>query len=470
MSKKLVKKKPSRRKQSPVEVDLNEDTRRLGARFSVKKGLSLNDFPSVRHGAVSIKNTTPTYVYLGHGNEFSYRPDKVVPAGCTLSTITESSLGANLEAVILLTTLAQTHKHMVTQPLKHYHELFDLYKGAQYNATFQHKNKLLEGEFHLKQVGDAYQNKSCTFILEFYNETRPGSVSIFRSGLYDINTPGLKLPRIDGDELFDKASIDFDKKTGLTVANIKELYRGSVYPRVEDILENVKKNMNDKLSTESKIQTLSDEQLIPFRTFQYAMHDSVNMKVDQLMERFPGNHYFFICRELTPDVAFKESYTDVQAHRKASKNKAEALLGKPIEEVPPYGLNLKAQQHFMRQIQKVFIELYKSDKGVKEAKGQAYGEYETEVRKEITQEYGIMMDTLIEYFEEFIDDKGKASPYIVRFCNAIIQMINDNLRIHPHTFVHIDKRLVALIVQAQQFEEATRIDLDSETIRDILNR
>jgi hypothetical protein len=443
------------------EVDLNENTRRLGARFSgaERKGLSLNVFPTnlPRYGAVSLKKTIPTYIYLGHGHELTHIPDKKVIPECTLSTITDSSLPANLEHLLLLCNLAQTNKDMVTNPVKYYKELYDLYKGEQYNNQFQHKHKLLEGDYHLKEEGDDYQNKICSFILEFNNKKGKNIVSIFRSGLYDIRTPGLQLPTLDGGEIFDKSSIDVDKGVGLTVANIKQLYSGCVYPNIEDILTNVKINFNQRSLPESRIDELNDTHVIPFSVFKYAVHDTVNMDVSQLMERFPGNHYFFICREPTKDKEFKDSYSEILAQRQISKNRAEARLGKPIE-APYHGLTLRGEQHFRRQLQKVFIELYKSDDGRKENKGEPYPNSETGAREEVTKEYSIMLEVLIEYFQELIDLEGNPSPYILKFCNAIINTINENYRIHNHTIAHINKKLLKLMREAQQFENVARLD------------
>jgi len=448
----------------PFEVDLNEDTRRLGARdsFLAPKGFSLNDTWQ-RHGAVSLKNTTPTYVYLGHGFEFSHKPDKEVPPGCTLSTITESSMGANIESVLLLCSLARTNKEMVTQPEKYYRELFDLYKGSQYNNTFQHKRALMEGELHLNKAGDKYQNKSSTFILDFHNKKGKGIISLFRSGLYDLSTPGLELPRIDGGEIFDKSSIDI-KQSGLTVGNIRDLYKGCVFPNIDDILENVKKDLNTMYrhrQPDLMVDTLTDDMLIPFRIFQYAMSTSANMNVDQLMEKFPGNHYFFICRNPREDLEFAQPYENVLQHRQLSKNRAEAMLGKPIVPTASHGLTLKAQQHFRRQLQEVFNTHFKGDN-----------------KDFISQEYSGFMNVIKEeFFDIFIRDKGypvnrkgEPMPEITEMCNAIIQKINDELRIHEHTYVHIDHGLLDLIRQSQEFETATRFELDKEILDSILNK
>ena len=270
MPKSLRKKRPPK-KRSPVEVNLNAET---------FKGLSLNDWPSI----------PDTYIYLGHGGENTLIEDKMVPDNCTLSTIAESGIPGNLESTILLCSLSGTHTQMVAHPVENYPELFDKFKDSE-RTTGVHHQYLNEGEFHVKLPREPYINKSSDFLFEFKKD---GKIILFRSGLYNIATPGLNLPRLEGDNLYDQASITLAANGVISISNIKELYKGCVYPNIQDILENI--------NTITKgIYTTDDETTIPYRIFRMAVKEVVKkMDVAQLMTMFPGNHYFFVCRTHKP--------------------------------------------------------------------------------------------------------------------------------------------------------------------------
>jgi len=429
-----VKRKPPRKKThiDPFEVDLNEDTRRLGARYSfiVPKGMSLND-SWVRHGAVSIKPTN-TYIYLGHGGENTFLNDQIVPDNCTLSTIAESGLPGNLESTLLLSSLSTTHHDMITNPVKNYSKLFHLFKDSEQKTGIHHQY-LKEGEFHVKLPKEHYKNKRSDFLFKY---SKGKQIILFRSGLYNIATPGLNLPRLEGDDLYDQASITMPSNGRLTISNIRELYRGCVYPYIDDILENISKN-----SLAKGIDITDDTATLTYMTLLSSVNAVVkNMDVAQLMERFPGNHYFFVCR--TQKQFFKHPYTNVLEQRKLSTNRAEAMLGHPIVKPSNYGWSLRAEQHFMRELQKVFVESYpESDKD------------------EVVIDENTYQEVLIYKFGDFIQFKGKVDQKIIEFLNKIIIKIKEILIRDPSGYVHINQQLRELIKQSQQYDNIERIDL-----------
>jgi hypothetical protein len=408
MPKKYRKKRPSR-KRSPVEVNLNAEE---------SESISLNDLPQI----------PDTYIYLGHGGEKTLVGDTYVPANCTLSTIAESGIPGNLESTLMLCTLSGTHKQLVSHPVENYAELFDKFKDSE-RMTGVHHQYLNEGEFHVKLPGEPYLNKSSDFLFEFKKD----KIMLFRSGLYNIATPGLNLPRLEGDNVYDQASITLAANGVITIANIKELYRGCVYPNIRDILENIRTSVKG-------IDITNDESIMPYRVFRMALKEVVKkIDVAQLMEMFPGNHYFFVCRTHTP--FYKYPYENVLEQRKRSTNRAEAMLGRSIVKPSNYGWSIRAQQHFIRELQKVFIEYYP----------------ETD-KDEVIMDEDSMIESLTYKLEDFVRFKGNPKPEITTFLNQIILKVKELLSHDPSGYVHLNERIRSLLKQTQQYD-IERIEL-----------
>ena len=106
-----------------------------------------------------------TYIYLGHGREIILEKDgeyvpamSTVPHNCTLSTIAESGLGSDVRSVLNLCTVSQQNPEMLQNPLAHLNELNRKFSGREYGNSYVHKQRLLEGQYHLKVAGKPFIN------------------------------------------------------------------------------------------------------------------------------------------------------------------------------------------------------------------------------------------------------------------------------------------------------------------------
>ena len=330
-----------------------------------------------------------TYVYLGHGRELLDQQE-VLP-GCTLSTIAESGVASDLRSVLNLCNLSTVHRNIVTRPKEHYDRLHTLFSGNQFSNTFSHKRMLQEGEYHLKEEGDPYKNLYCDFVFKFDKGNH--MYALLRSGLYNIEIPRLKLPILKEDDIYDHVSINIDSRVGLTFGNIKQLYHGCVYPDLDTILSNI--------TLETQNPSMADDIIVPYRVFQAAVHKTVTLNVDGLMERFKGNHYFFVCR--TYEHNHHHSFNSVQARRQSSAERGTRRLSRRASPTMLEGSTRKRRDNFKRIIKKIM-------KDIPHMSGAAYEG---------------LIDIINTRFEIFIEKKGKGLQRHIDFVNDIIKSMNE---------------------------------------------
>jgi hypothetical protein len=279
------------------------------------------------------------YIYLGHGNEILRKEDdyvpsmRTVPDHCTLSTISESGLGSDVRSVLNLCTVSQQHPEMLTNPLAHLNELNRKFSGREYRNSYVHKQRLLEGQYHLKVAGKPFVNKYCNFLFEFQLDDT--TVALFRSGLYDISTVTKPLPVLSDGKVFDTSSFNVNIKVGITKDVILSIYEESIYPTSDAILEQISK-------------THDIENIIPYKVFVRAVHQIVVDDLYDIMYELPGNHYFFLCKIHVNDLPFNV----VEGIRQMSKNTSE-----PLNELSPVHLKStrKGVFAFKHVIKKLFV-------------------------------------------------------------------------------------------------------------------
>jgi len=284
---------------------------------------------------------TKTYIYLGHGMEFLKKGDdmypdiKQVPAGCTLSTIAESGLASDLRSVLNLCLVSQKNPELVSDPLTHANQLNRMFSGRTYGNSFDHKKRLLEGQYHLKVAGKPFVDKHCSFLLDF--DMGNNTKAIFRSGLYEISTVTTPLPVLTAGKVHDPASFNINLDVGITKDAIIAIYNESLLPTSDDIFANMPK-------------TQDLEQPIPYDVFARAVNRSILDSVHEIMVEFPGNHYFFVCK--TYESNYDMPFNKVEALRKLSKNTSE-----PLEELSPVELEgtRKGKFAFRHTMRDLFI-------------------------------------------------------------------------------------------------------------------
>jgi len=357
-----------------------------------------------------------TYVYLGHGRDLLTELE--VPPGCTLSTIAESGLASDLRSVLNLCNESTINKQMVTHPSEHVDKLYELFSGERFSSTFTHKRMLQEGEYHLTEAGQPYTNKYCDFLFKFERGTH---YALLRSGLYNVETPGLRLPILKEGDIYDHVSINIDPLVGITIGNIKQLYHGCVYPDINTILTNI------ILATREP--NTADDKLVPYPLFQEAVKKSVTMNVDGLMETFKGNHYFFVCRTYADD---NHSFNTVEARRVLSAERKTRRRRSPLQ-----GSTRKGRDQFKRAIRKMVrdMPIFK------------------------TSDYVTVMNMIQMRFKIFIDAGGNPAQRQIDFVNTTIGFINDSLAKRQFTIDDMrdtDPTFVEKLAQTQAFSTALR--------------
>lgn len=244
----------------------------------------------------------PTYIYMGHGSDIllpnpnspgknMINTTKTVPEGCTYMTITETGENADIWQMFQLNKIANNPatKELLVHPVENYDELSIKLTGIEYDY---YSNVLKEGKFHVKTSGQLYTNRQCSFLLDV---TIGNTIRIYRSGLYDIESAiNPPLP----ENPFPSFQVQPDNY--LKVDTIKEIYKGSLFPTVTSVLDEIKKVLVT-LDAEKGLDTyLSDryekgEVEIPF--FKMAVNNLVtSITQTNLFKLFPGNHYNFSCR------------------------------------------------------------------------------------------------------------------------------------------------------------------------------
>jgi hypothetical protein len=348
-----------------------------------------------------------TYVYFGHGRELTLEEDKVVLPGRTLSTITEAGIPSNVASTLNICNQYLLNKAKVSNPTDHYRELYTLFSGSSYPYTFLHKRHLQEGVYHLKTEGEKYSDKSCSFLFDFDK----GDVrAILRSGLYNLETRGLFLPVLQNRNIRDEASVDINPEVGITIENIRRLYRGCVYPNVDEMI--------------SSFKDVREDEPIPYPLFVEAINKFGKKNVSELMEEFPGNHYFFVCRDYGDEYA--HSFNTIQERRKGSKEMANARLGMNSQ-MPSHITPLKSRHNFKLIMKKAFAPYLQ------------------------TSRYNTIIQAAHASFDSFNSKRGDVEVEHFEFINKVIRYINESLIKNIFIIQDIDDKLLRQIKQTQDF-------------------
>lgn len=355
-----------------------------------------------------------SYIYLGHGNEILRDGDyamRTVPDNCTLSTIAESGLGSDLRSILNLCTVSQQHPEMLTNPLAHLNELNRKFSGREHRDSFQHKKRLLEGQFHLKVAGKPFVNKYCNFLFEFKLDDT--TVALFRSGLYTskVTKP---LPVLSAGKVFDTSSFNINIEEGITKDVIAAVYYESIYPTTEAILEHISK-------------THDIEKMIPYKVFVRAVRKVVVDDLYDIMYELPGNHYFFLCKIYPKDLPLNV----VEGIRQMSKNTSE-----PLNELSPVELQSTRKGVFAFQytIKKIFVN--------KKLPSQTLDDYN----------YEGYIQVICKVFDMVTPDKKNR----IKFVNDVIDEINTGFG--KFTIHDIHPQLLSKIRISQDIEGVHRLE------------
>jgi hypothetical protein len=336
---------------------------------------------------------TKTYIYIGHGDELLDSKRLTVPDNCTLSTITEVGFQVHFSHVLNLCDIAKKHKDLLNDPVPNKKELSRLIHGG--NANYADKDDL-RGSYNIKSQGDKYRDKICDFLANFViPETN--QVAIFRSGLYDIDDIDSEFPGLPDGNIIQRAVITFDRADGISIKNIRNIYKNSLYPTVDSILQNLtfeNGNLYDPI--------------VSYEDFIRSVKKETGMTVSQLMDERPGNHNYFLCRQF-PDQLNLNQLNALNRERDESRNRSNYL---PV--------NQTREQNFVKLMHKIYYELT----------GHKTSSYKT-------------IFTYIEaIFSEFINrDMG------VTDVNIIISKINSALEKNEINIKVIDKILLRLMVK-----------------------
>jgi hypothetical protein len=362
-----------------------------------------------------------TYIYLGHGNDILLKKDgdyvpaiRTIPDNCTLSTITESGLGSDLRSILNLCTISQQHPEMLNNPMSHLNELNRKFNGREYRNSFEHKKRLLEGQYHLKVAGKPFINKYCDFLFEFKLDDT--TVALFRSGLYDISTVTKPLPVLSAGKVYDTSSFNINIKEGITKDVIVAVYDESIYPTSHAILEYISK-------------THDIEKNIPYKVFVRAVRNVVVDDLYDILYELPGHHYFFGCKIYANNYVLP--LNRVEEIRQMSKNTSE-----PLEELSPVQLQStrKGGFAFKHVIYGIFIK--------NKLPSQTLSEYN----------YEGYIHLICKVFDMVSPDKIKR----IEFVNDVIDGINAGLG--KFTLHDIHPKLLSKIIISQEIEGVHRFE------------
>ena len=290
----------------------------------------------------------PNYIYMGHGADivtngnYDYR---IVPHGCNYATIAKTGLSSKLESVMNLIkiNLSRVNRPYLDDPVLHYNKISMLAAG--YNTDASHPILSLN-DLHLKTEGEEFINNSCDFIFIFGSGHEK---YLYKSGLYDMSnamTSYLPTYKHNADHTHfnfnhtNQHKIRIDTRVGIDFQTVKFIYKDSVFPTSKAIVKEIKRVMSipsrpssapSKTSKSSVVRRTKsaskskksynhiDSVIIPYTTFVAAVTKVVNGETGfSLMEKFPGNHYNFVCRDLSTHMPSER----MLIHRAHSNNRA----------------------------------------------------------------------------------------------------------------------------------------------------
>ena len=281
----------------------------------------------------------PSYIYMGHGNDnvIEGRYDyQTVPPSCNYLTISKSGSCNYLQSAMNLIEINLTYKgHIyIREPVKYYNQLSILSSG--YDKGYNHI--LSKNDLHLKREGQPFINNLCDFLFIFGE----GPIKyLYKSGLYDMEKViDTYLPLYKPSEFMNhdsQTNFKIDTLEGIDLQTIKLTYKDSIFPTSKAIIKEIKRVMKIPMrpsSAPSRSKSMSKSNSgsksglrtrsmsknrnrtrtsfnfnmtttkIPYEIFVSAVKTIVDNQTGlSLMTKYPGNHYNFVCRNYTNDIA-----------------------------------------------------------------------------------------------------------------------------------------------------------------------
>ncbi len=292
----------------------------------------------------------PNYIYMGHGADIiknGHYDKLLVPPHCNYLTVAKTGLTSHIISVMNLIKINLTPegKTYLDNPELYYDKLSMLVAG--YDKPIVDPILSLN-DLHLTTTGEVFNNNSCDFIFSFDS----GPIKyLYKSGLYNMSKVMKPyLPIYKHNATHPKFNHDFqhkfviDTRVGIDLHTIKSIYKDSVFPTSKKIVNELKKVMGlpsrpssaptRSLSTNSIRKTKSaspkskkifsynpnvDTIMIPYDLFVTTVKKIVDEETGfSLMNKFPGNHYNFVCRSLITDYPINQ----MLLHRSQSNNRA----------------------------------------------------------------------------------------------------------------------------------------------------
>jgi len=239
----------------------------------------------------------PTYIYLSHGSECLVEegglqvPNRreVVPAGCTLSTITESGVASrdsDVRRLMRMSSVPQTRALMI-DPVSNHDLLSSIFEGIndeylmaipEYKSIVARNGqanakRMGHEQYHLKVAGHPFTQRPLEFL--FYGDVGKDPVELRRSGLYDIE---VFPPPLDGYTVQ-----AYHENQTVSIQEFIELFRGSLFPTQQDLMQ-----IASSYPPEYKFNLYELADIV--------LKITEGVFLSSLMERFRGNHYNFTCR------------------------------------------------------------------------------------------------------------------------------------------------------------------------------
>jgi hypothetical protein len=307
----------------------------------------------------------PNYIYMGHGADIIKNGEydkRLVPAGCNYLTIAKTGVSTKLESVMNLIKINLTPegKTYLDDPELYYNKLSILVAGYDKPEV----DPILSlNDLHLTTSGEVFINNHCDFIFSFGSALSPIKY-LYKSGLYDMSKvmnsylpiykPG---PLSPGFNHTIQHKVVVDTRIGINFKTVKFIYKDSVFPTSKAIIKELKEVMGigtrpSSAPTRSKSKSASigrktrsasknknknfsfnpklDSTLIPYLTFVAAVKKIVGEETGfSLMEKFPGNHYNFVCRNLSNHFPINRMLLHrAQSNERANRNRNEYIAHK----------------------------------------------------------------------------------------------------------------------------------------------
>jgi len=261
-------------------------------------------------------------------------------------------------------------------------------------------------------MNDEYTDKHCNFLFDI--EHPDGTVAVFRSGLYDINQLELTLPSLE-DDIYKSAVCVINSDVGITFEQIKEIYKGSLFPTTESIILNLK-----------KYETEDDTYypIIPYNEFKLVVEKEVaKYNVSHLMLLFPGRHYYASCRDL-PNPTYANSVYTARARAQSFNSGNENT-----EPTEFYFIN-----NYNVLLQEIFIKLYEDIAN----------------HNAITSDMSYILKHLKWFLQMYIDTKGDMYGYEAYVICSMLQRAIHRKHI---IIAHIDKELYILYISCRNVQK-----------------